>query len=229
MRNLVLLFLTLFVPVVAYAAGPTTARQSLDTLVKAANNADVEELIKKANHGDAEASLELGLGYISRKRPNIPEALKWLQKAGDEGDARGYDQIGDLYMNGIGVKKDEIEASKWCRKAADLGDPESEGLIGLSFFDGTYGQKKDTKEAFRWFTKGAKQGDGLSQFELGNMYYWGLGVKKNYEEAYYWFSLARNHIYGSVVFPDDPHLTKEQISIVKKRIRESKKTGTPNN
>ena len=49
------------------------------------------------------------------------EAIKWYQKAAEQGYARAQYTVGDMYEKGEGVSKDVAEAIKWYRKAAKQG------------------------------------------------------------------------------------------------------------
>ena len=49
-------------------------------------------------------------------------ALHWLLKAAEQGDADAQQNMGVCYELGIGVKKDKQEAVKWYRKAAEQGN-----------------------------------------------------------------------------------------------------------
>ncbi|MGP8282821.1 MAG: tetratricopeptide repeat protein [Desulfomonilaceae bacterium] len=49
------------------------------------------------------------------------EALKWDQKAADQGLDVAQHTIGDMYFNGKGVTQNNAEALKWYRKVTDQG------------------------------------------------------------------------------------------------------------
>jgi uncharacterized protein len=49
------------------------------------------------------------------------EALKWVRKAADQGDAQGEYDLGYSYDSGKGVPQDYAEAAKWYRLAAKQG------------------------------------------------------------------------------------------------------------
>ena len=49
------------------------------------------------------------------------EAVKWYRKAAEQGVALAQTDLGNCYLNGIGVSKDGTEAMKWFRTAADQG------------------------------------------------------------------------------------------------------------
>lgn len=44
--------------------------------------------------------------------------------------------------------------------------------------------------AFEKYQRAAKKGDAAAQNSLGNLYYMGLGVKRNYDSAAYWYKRA---------------------------------------
>ena len=52
----------------------------------------------------------------------MAEAVKWYRKAAEKGEAGAMFSLGNCYVNGEGVEKDEKEAEKWYRRAADKGD-----------------------------------------------------------------------------------------------------------
>ena len=54
---------------------------------------------------------------------NYTEAVKWYQKAADQGDAVAQSFLGFMYEDGQGMPKNLSEAKKWYQKAADQGDP----------------------------------------------------------------------------------------------------------
>ncbi|WP_420841067.1 tetratricopeptide repeat protein [Bathymodiolus platifrons methanotrophic gill symbiont] len=47
-----------------------------------------------------------------------------------------------------------------------------------------------TNRAFKWFTKSAEQGDSSAQYNLGVMYANGLGVIKDYRQAYMYANVS---------------------------------------
>jgi TPR repeat protein len=65
--------------------------------------------------------------------------------------------IGEMYYNGLGVKKDHAEAAIWIRKAAEQGLSEAQFVIGHMYYYGL-GVKEDHAEALIWCRKAAAQG-----------------------------------------------------------------------
>ena len=68
--------------------------------------------------------------------------------------------LGDMYLNGIGVPKDEAEAVRWYRKSADAGEAKAMLDLGRAYENGI-GIPKDEAEAVLWFHK-ALSSSGLS-------------------------------------------------------------------
>jgi len=65
--------------------------------------------------------------------------------------------MGEMYYNGLGVKKDHAEAAIWIRKAADQGLAEAQFVICHMYYYG-FGVKEDPAEALIWCRKAALQG-----------------------------------------------------------------------
>jgi uncharacterized protein len=117
------------------------------------------------------------------------EAMKWLQKAADQGDADAQFFVGLAFSKGEGVKQDHLEAVKWLRKAADQGKANAQLFLGLMYYHGE-GVLRDYAEAAEWLRKAADQGNADAQYNLGRMYYTGEGVTSDYIQAFVWFSLS---------------------------------------
>lgn len=76
------------------------------------------------------------------------------------------------------------------RMAAEKGAAEAQFKLGLFFFNGQSGLPKSYAESAKWFRAAAEQGHHEAQFSLGAAYLYGLGVPRDYVEAYKWATLA---------------------------------------
>ena len=54
------------------------------------------------------------------KKMNENDMIHWVREAAGRGDAEAAMTLGELYMKGEGVEKNEEEALAWFRKAAEL-------------------------------------------------------------------------------------------------------------
>lgn len=69
---------------------------------------------------------------------------------------------------------------------AERGDVEAQKALGEIRL-----QRDGDKEASaKWFLKAADQGDDMAQTEMGEVYEHGWGVKQDYQEALFWYSLG---------------------------------------
>lgn len=96
---------------------------------------------------------------------NYTEAVKWCQKAAEQGYAKAQTGLGYLYAMGNGVKQSYSEAVYWYRKAADQGDVTAQFNLGVAYYNGN-GVMQSYTEAVKWFRKAADQGDVEAQNRL---------------------------------------------------------------
>ena len=156
---------------------------ALVVVITGCGNAEsAKSLGKKSEAEDAAAQFfKLGMEYYSLKRgqlagapAGLPEdnsqAIECFRRAAEQGHAKSQVQLAQL-LDAAEVFLNEIE----------------------SIVD-------EEVEAAKWYQKAAEQGNGLAQMEIGDRYYYGIGVPQNDVEAYAWFLLAKARGYGDDVF-----------------------------
>jgi hypothetical protein len=67
------------------------------------------------------AQAVLARAWLTNASHPPEQALKWLQDAAESGDSDAQKFLGRCYLNGTGVKQDELEAYKWFALAAKHG------------------------------------------------------------------------------------------------------------
>ncbi|KAI0043629.1 HCP-like protein [Auriscalpium vulgare] len=90
----------------------------------------------------------------------------------DEGAVRGelvlaIYEVGQCFLRGWGVKKDQKMAVSYFRVAAGLGDQDAQAELAFCLANGR-GSKKDRKEAAKWYRAAVAQ--GLSDVGLAWIY-----------------------------------------------------------
>ncbi|KGB92594.1 tetratricopeptide repeat protein [Burkholderia cepacia] len=65
------------------------------------------------------------------------EAFKWYRLAAEQGDANAQNNLGLMYENGQGVRKDDAEAARWYRLAAAQGAATSLFRLGVQYYAGS--------------------------------------------------------------------------------------------
>ena len=104
-----------------------------------------------------------------------------------DGDPDLLANIGQLYLHSVMPSDDpESEARKWFARAAAEGNyPAMVQLARLADSRGDY------TEAMRWFQKATASGkDVESPLKVGDYYFYGKGVVRNYREARTWYRKA---------------------------------------
>lgn len=74
-------------------------------------------MIKAANSGSVDA--QVVLAYICQNEGNHKKAVYWMSKAAEQGDAEAEYELGAMYDEGLGVKKDKKKAVQLWTKAAE--------------------------------------------------------------------------------------------------------------
>ena len=126
-----------------------------------------------AKYGVANASEELAVWGDTI----ILNNLDFYKKTANEGNMFAMYTVGKILEDSIQEKKDVI--SSWYKCAADWGHATAQRWMALSV--------ESDSEKVIWLEKAANQGNAEAQNEFGNKYYWGQGVKCNYEEAFRWY------------------------------------------
>lgn len=117
--------------------------------------------------------------------PIFEEALRLAEA----GDPEAQLAVGNSYVEGIEVVKNDQEAAKWYRMAAEQGNVFAQIFLGHIYNSGRAVGESD-QEGAKWIRLAAQQGDSFAQYYLGDMYEKGLGVVQNITKAYIWYSIA---------------------------------------
>lgn len=151
---------------------------------------DTEQLLqwleRGAARGDARSAGALGDIYRHSKDKDYAKALSWSQRAHELGEKYALVEIGKMYQEGMGVRRDIPRAIEYYRKAIESGLSEY-WRIADAYEDMS---PRDDRSAYEWHKKGAEAGESISMYFLAIQYRDGTGVKQNYKEALGWFKKA---------------------------------------
>jgi len=147
-------------------------------------------LLKSAEQGYAPAERTYGLMSIAT---NASVGERWMRRAAEQGDTEAQFWLGYGYVENWFGTVDSQEAIKWYRKAAEGGDPDAQVELGRRYEDGE-GVEQNYTLAAEWYRKAAEHLPNLGgayqgRNHLGLLYLQGLGVTRDYVQAYFWFSL----------------------------------------
>ena len=104
----------------------------------------------RARAGNISAQFQLGAHYQFHE--DYRQAIAWYEKAAGRGHRGAQFNLGVLYAQDKGIKKDMARARDWFRAAAERGDKLAQFNLGISYQD-------DNKPIARdWLGKAAAQG-----------------------------------------------------------------------
>jgi len=147
---------------------------------------DYFTLIKKAEKGDHEAQFHVGHHYYRLKE--FAKAHSWWLKSAKQNKSLGpLFNIGNLYLNGWGVKKNIKKALNYfelviSKKIIFLPEQKVKWselalfLIGKTYFDGIL-VKRNKKKGLNYYHLAAKRGNLNAAYTLSYIY----GTKENYD------------------------------------------------
>jgi TPR repeat protein len=115
--------------------------------------------------------------------PNYSQEL--YLKAAQFGYSPSQYKLGLCYEYGLlNLPMDSRRSIAWYSKAAEQGDPEAELALSGWYLTGAENVlKQSDKEAFLWARKAANKGLAKAEYAVGYYYEYGIGVKKDLEEA----------------------------------------------
>jgi TPR repeat protein len=151
--------------------------------------------------GDAESQYYLGLIYLTEDWPgkDIPKAISYLRSSADQNNAEAMWKLGDLYDNGLGVKKDLLIALDWYRKSKRTVTLKSK----IQFQKNVNGKfiPQSTSDLINDMTKKSLDNNVEEQFKLANIYYDGQLVEPDDKQAFDWYiEAAKNsHSYSMLM------------------------------
>lgn len=152
-------------------------------------------------------------GMEAFRNKDYATAFREWKAAADAGQAPAQFDLGLLYAQGLGVKRDLAQAERWYRKAAEQGNTEAEFALGQMYSRG-WGVPRDSVDAMRWLqmannpdTDGPPtdwtllEGYGLQQDQKQAAYWYELAAQKGHAEAQY--NLGRLYATGQGLPKDE--------------------------
>ena len=112
----------------------------------------------------------------------------------NQGFPAAQQAMGEMYLTGNGVEKNDELAYHWFKRAITNGSVEAQFHIGR-----IYAQQKDEAsqiQAMEHYHIAAQNGVARAQFHLGQMAYLGHFVEKDNSNALAWFTLAAENGYA---------------------------------
>src|SRR3954452_19040022 len=88
-------------------------------------------------------------GLAAFKNREYERAYREWKASADAGQAEAEFDLGLLYAQGLGVRRDLTEAARWYRRSAEQGNAQAEFALGQMYSRG-WGVPRDSMDAIRW-------------------------------------------------------------------------------
>ncbi len=128
----------------------------------------------------------LTLYYYKKIIANKRNSFDWAIQPANNGNSLAQYQIGNCYLNGLGIEKNEKKALGWYLKSAERGNSNAQYQLGY-FYEYGIGTIKDEIKAFKWYLKSAEGGNSDAQYQLGYFYQYGVEIDKDEVKAFEWY------------------------------------------
>lgn len=130
------------------------------------------------------------------------QAFKWYLSAAEQGHIPAAREVGNAYLQGIGVAQDFEQAHRWLLKAAQNDDAPAQFLIADLFLDKAW-KKVDMGAAIDWLKRAANQGHRMSANNLA----WIFATSEkdtffNKKKALYWLGVLEKKTLDDAIFLD---------------------------
>lgn len=134
-----------------------------------------------------------GAGTSDVKKFGFPEyyskGLRYLRECESEGFAEAYLNLANIYLDGIGVSKDESKAIEYLNKGVANGYYECYNTLGSCYMHGL-GVTSNMTKAFEYFKLAAEKGNPKGNYNLALCYQLGYGTSVNYFNAAKYYQKA---------------------------------------
>lgn len=146
-------------------------------------------LQRAADHKNPTALAELAKIYLTGlygRHQDVNLGMRFLEIAvAQEDNASALETMGNVYMDGIGVARDETKGLNYLRESAGKGSVQAKYRLGAYNY-----RLGDYKKALYWWNDAASAGSPHAQERLGFMYDEGIGGPAEPEKAIFWYEKA---------------------------------------
>lgn len=149
---------------------------------------------KAANQGNDEAQYYLGMIYYNGDLiyngeyiSDLKKAFYWLTKSANQGNVYAKEQLKKMYCSGVGLKIYDEDIINMYRKVAEQGNDEALHNLYNYFCNQDW-----YDDAISLLEKASDRGCIFAMNELGDIYYYGDIVNKNYDKAFKWYQKSAN-------------------------------------
>jgi hypothetical protein len=137
--------------------------------------------------GASTVSADTAAGMEAFRNKDYQTAYRQWKAMAEAGQAEAQFDLGVLYAQGLGVRRDLSEAARWYRQSADQGNAEAEFALGQMYSRGG-GAPRDLDDAMRWFQMANDPNSDGPPTDWTVIQ--GYGIRQDQQQAAYWYQLA---------------------------------------
>ncbi|MFT4091409.1 MAG: tetratricopeptide repeat protein [Asticcacaulis sp.] len=154
---------------------------------------------------------------------NKAEAVKWYTKAATQSHAEAQYQLGQHYLNGEGVARDDKEGFVWIQRASFKEYAPAEYRLGQLYCEGR-GVEANCAEGIKQIEKAAGRGYQAAQTELADRLENGDGLPADPVRAYVLFAMAHEARFADEKnIPASPDLQRLELRLTPEQLAEARK------
>lgn len=116
---------------------------------------------------------------------NLPEGIRWYEKAMELGEPRAYANLGWFYQSGYGVAQDSLKAYELLSYGADHGVLSAKAAIGIMLLNGEHGSP-DADSGLQKLEEAFHEGYLNAGNHLSDIYFEGKYVARDVELGHQW-------------------------------------------
>ncbi len=120
---------------------------------------------------------------------DVSEAVPLLEADARSGDAEAAHALGELYLNGDGVRRNLSMSAGWFMRAADHGHADAAFKLGNANKLGL-GIPQNIDQALALYRNASSDGSSEAAYALGRIYRLGDGVRRDYPQALKWLRIS---------------------------------------
>jgi TPR repeat protein len=137
--------------------------------------------------------LSTGKNAVTPEKADM--ALRYLNTLAEKNDHDALLSLGALYYTGLGdlIRQDYAKAMSYYEKAAEISELRNDWALNNLGYCHYYGRngKVDYEKAYSCFALSAMYGNPNAMYKLGDMYYSGNFVDKDFTASFYWYTMAK--------------------------------------
>lgn len=148
----------------------------------------------------------VGKYFLAKKDAEV--AFDYFEKASELKYPLAFIKMSEMYLNGVGVKRNKKKAFKALEEAVKLNEIEAYHLLGTFYLNGI-GVGKNEVKAYELFLLSAQSDNTEGMFLLGELLLNAKSIKNDYETAFFYLDKAAvNNNVNALVYLKDLYQVK---------------------